>query len=96
MKLVLASAGFATPEIIRTAANLTGKAAADINVAIINEGYAPEHGDHRWVIDELDATARGFGGQIELVNLLVLSAEAAQSGSASATSFMSSAAQTTI
>lgn len=77
MKLVLTSGGFTTPEIVRATAALTGKAAAEISVAVINEGYVAESGDHRWVVDELATMARSFGGNVELLNLRVPDPDAA-------------------
>jgi dipeptidase E len=72
VKLLLTSSGFTTQTIIDRCAELVGKNPSDINVAVINEGYAVEQGDHSWVIEELSQLRRSFGGTIELVNLLVL------------------------
>ncbi len=72
MKLLLTSAGFQTPEIVNKCAELVGKPKAEINFAVINEAYAVEHGDHRWVLDDLNNIRDNFGGNIELVNLLAL------------------------
>lgn len=73
MKLILASAGFATEEIIRTCERLVGKSRNTINIAVINEAYAVEHDDNlRWVLDDLNRVRDNFGGKLELVNLLAL------------------------
>ena len=39
---------------------------------IINEGYAVEHNNLRWVLDDLNAVRDNFGGNLELVSLLAL------------------------
>lgn len=72
MRLILASEGFATAEIVAECVALVGKPAGEINVAVINEAYAVEPGDHRWVLSNLNAVAGAFGGKLELVNLLAL------------------------
>ncbi len=54
---------------------MTGKSRKDINVAIINEASAVEIGDQRWLIDTLKDLADSFGGNIEVVHLLALSAD---------------------
>lgn len=75
MKLLLASAGFYTPEIIAKCVELVGKPQNKIDFAVINEAYAVEHGDHGWVIDDLNRIKDNFKGRIELVNLLALDIE---------------------
>ena len=72
MKLILASAGFSTPEIANKCAELVGKSKDGINIAVINEAYAVEHGDHGWVLTDLSQIKDGFKGRMELVNLLAL------------------------
>lgn len=72
MKLILASAGFSTPEIAHECAKLVGKPAGEISIAVINEAYAVEHGDHGWVLDDLNRIKEHFTGSMELVNLLAL------------------------
>jgi len=52
---------------------LTGKPRGKISFAIINEGYAAEAGDKRWMFDELSTIAELFPGHIDVVNLLALS-----------------------
>lgn len=71
MKLILASQGFTTPEITQRVAELVGKPAADINVAIINEAYTSLGAgvDDRWLVDELRLLADAMGGTISFVNL---------------------------
>lgn len=75
MKLVLASAGFYTQEIVDTCVKLVGKPQDEITVAVINEAYAVEHGDHGWVLDDLNRIKRYFKARMELVNLLALDLE---------------------
>lgn len=75
MKLVLASAGVYTPEIINKVIELVGKPIEQINITIINEAYAMEHGDHRWLLDELNRVSATFKGKIEFINLLALTTE---------------------
>lgn len=73
MKLILASAGFSTQEIIAKCEELVGKPRQNINIAVINESYAVEHENNlRWVLDDLNAIKDNFGGNLELVNLLAL------------------------
>lgn len=72
MKLMLSSAGFWTDEIVAELEKLVDKDRKDINIAIINEGYAVEHGDHTWVIDEFNRIRHNVGGSVELINLLTL------------------------
>lgn len=72
MKLILASAGFYTPAIIEKCVHLVGKPQDKINFAVINEAYAVEHGDHGWVLDDLNRIKKNFKGNMELVNLLAL------------------------
>lgn len=76
MKLILASAGFYTEEIIKKCEELVGKSKKDINIAVINESYAVEHDNNlRWVLDDLNRIRDNFGGSLELVNLLALDIE---------------------
>ena len=50
MKLILASAGFYTGEIVAKCEELVGKSRDSISVAVINESYAVEHENNlRWV-----------------------------------------------
>ncbi len=79
MKLILASAGFATEEIIQKAEELVGKKRSEISVAVINEAYAVEHENNlRWVLDDLNRIRDNFGGNLELVNLLALDTQTIQ------------------
>jgi dipeptidase E len=75
MKLLLTSSGFTSNSIIDKCTELVGKDASEISLAVINEGYAVEAGDHSWVIDELATLRSTFGGIIEIVNLLALDKE---------------------
>jgi dipeptidase E len=72
MKLILASAGFSTPEIVNKCAELVGKSKDAVNIAVVNEAYAVEHGDHGWVLTDLNQIKNNFKGRMELVNLLAL------------------------
>lgn len=72
MKLLLASAGFYTPEIVAKCVELVGKPQDEINFAVINEAYAVEHDDHEWVLNDLNRIKDSFTGRMELVNLLAL------------------------
>lgn len=72
MKLVLCSEGFRTPNTVQACVDLVGKPQGDISIAIINEGYAVEEGDKRWVLDNLQDVAQNFTGGIDIVNLLAL------------------------
>jgi peptidase E len=75
MKLVLSSQGFHTPNIVRACVELCGKPQDEITVAIINEAYAPETSDKRWVLKNLNDVAKNFPNEIDLVNLLALPIE---------------------
>jgi dipeptidase E len=75
MKLLLASAGFTTPEMVAKCVQLAGKPQNEINFAVINEAYAVEHEDHGWVLTDLNQIRDNFGGRLELVNLLALDAK---------------------
>lgn len=72
MKLILSSAGFYTQNIIDECAQLVGKPKAEIDIAVINEAYAGELGDHRWLVEDLVRIKNAFGGTFELTNLLAL------------------------
>lgn len=73
MKLILASAGFTTEEIVKKCEELVGKKRTEISVAVINESYAVEHKNNlRWVLNDLNNIRDNFGGNLELVNLLAL------------------------
>lgn len=73
MRFLLTSCGFQTDEIVSACERLLGKPAAATSVAVINEAYAVELGDKRWMIKELQRLAEIFGGEIDCVNLLALS-----------------------
>lgn len=72
MKLILASSGFEAKEAVKKCIEFVGKPKDKINFAVINEAYAVEHGDHSWVLDDMDSIRKNFGGNIEFVNLLAL------------------------
>jgi dipeptidase E len=73
MKLLLCSEGFHTPLIVEACAKLVGKPRSQISVGIINEAYAVEKGDKRWVFDNLNSAPANFSGEIDIINLLALS-----------------------
>lgn len=75
MKLVLCSEGFHTPNTVEACVKLVGKPQDQISVGIINEAYAVEVGDKRWVLDNLNSVASNFSGEIDIVDLLALSIE---------------------
>jgi dipeptidase E len=73
MRLILASEGFYTEQIVAKCEQLVGKPRNKINIAVINEAYAMEHEDNlHWVMKNLDDVRNSFGGKLELVNLLAL------------------------
>lgn len=73
MKLVLCSEGFHTPNTVEACVKLVGKPQNQISVGIINEAFAVEQGDKRWVLDNLNAVANNFTAEIDIVDLLALS-----------------------
>jgi dipeptidase E len=73
MKFVLCSEGFHTPNTVEACVKLVGKPQEQISIAIINEAYAVEKGDKRWVLDNLNSVANNFSGEIDIVDLLALS-----------------------
>jgi dipeptidase E len=75
VKLVLCSEGFHTPNTVQACVDLVGKSKDQISVAIINEAFAVEEGDKRWVLDNLNSAATKFGGDIDIIDLLALPIE---------------------
>lgn len=75
MKLILCSEGFSTTQIIDKCVEMVGKPKDSINVAVVNEAYAVEENNLRWVVNDLNKVKDNFGGELELVNLLALDAE---------------------
>lgn len=73
MKLILCSEGFAADETVQACVKLCEKPQDKIKIAIINEAFAVEEGDKRWVLDNLNSVANNFSGQIDIINLLALS-----------------------
>ncbi len=73
MKLVLCSEGFHTKNTVDACIKLVGKPQDKITVAIINEAYAVELGDKRWVLDNMNSVARHFPTELDIINLLALS-----------------------
>lgn len=75
MRFVLCSEGFHTPNTIEACVKLVGKPQNQISIGIINEAFAVEEGDKRWVLDNLNSVANNFSGEIDIVDLLALSLE---------------------
>ncbi len=75
MKLVLCSEGFHTPESVLACVELCSKPQGEVKVAIINEGFAVEGGDKRWVLDNLNSVAEHFPADLDIVDLLALPIE---------------------
>lgn len=73
MNLVLASEGFHTPNTVQACVDLCGKPQDKISFAVINEAYAVEPGDKRWVLDNINSVADNFPAGLDIVNLLALS-----------------------
>lgn len=72
MKLVLCSEGFHTANTVKACVELCGKTQDKISLAIINEAYAVEIGDKRWVLDNLNDAAKNFSAEVDIINLLAL------------------------
>jgi dipeptidase E len=72
MKLLLCSEGFSTPNTVQACADLVGKPAREISVAVINEAYAVDTGDKYWNVDNLYNAAKHFKGGLDIINLLAL------------------------
>ncbi len=75
MKLVLCSEGFHTPNTVKACVELVGKPQDKISIAVINEAYAVEGGDKRWVLDNLNDVSKHFSAELDIVNLLALPLE---------------------
>ncbi len=73
MKFVLCSEGFATPSIVQRCVELVGKPQDQITVGIINEAYAVEDGDKRWVLNNMNSVVNNFSGEVDIIDLLALS-----------------------
>jgi dipeptidase E len=72
MKLVLCSEGFHTQNTVEACVELCGKPQREITVAIINEAFAVERGDKRWVLNNLNDVAQNFPAELDIVDLLAL------------------------
>lgn len=72
MKMILLSTDFRVNGSVEEVEKLVGKNRKDINFAVINEAYAVENGDHKWIIESMNTIMNNFGGNIEFVNLLAL------------------------
>ncbi|MBP7766969.1 Type 1 glutamine amidotransferase-like domain-containing protein [Candidatus Saccharibacteria bacterium] len=75
MKLILCSEGFHTQNTVEACVKLVGKPKDQISIGIINEAFAVEEGDKRWVLDNLNSVANNFSGEVDIVDLLALSIE---------------------
>lgn len=64
MKLILCSEGFHTQNTVEACIKLVGKPKDQISIAIINEAFAVEEGDKRWVLDNLNSVASNFRGEV--------------------------------
>ncbi len=73
MKFVLCSEGFHTSNTVEACVKLVGKPQDQISVGIINEAFAVERGDKRWVLDNLNSVAKNFPAELDIVDLLALS-----------------------
>lgn len=72
MRLVLCSEGFHTANTVQACVDLVGKPRSEITMAIINEAYAVEEGDKRWVLNNLNDVAKNFPAEVDIINLLAL------------------------
>ncbi|OGK60306.1 hypothetical protein A3G67_00975 [Candidatus Roizmanbacteria bacterium RIFCSPLOWO2_12_FULL_40_12] len=72
MKLILCSEGFHTQNTVQACVDLVGKLQSKITFAVINEAFAAETGDKRWVLSNLNDVAKNFPAEIDIVNLLAL------------------------
>ncbi len=72
MKLILCSEGFYAPNTVQACVELCGKPQNEISVAIVNEAFAVEEGDKRWVLDNLNDVAKSFPAELDIVDLLAL------------------------
>lgn len=79
MKLLLCSEAFRTSGTVQACVELCGKPQDQISIAIINEGYAIEDDDKRWVLHNFRDIANNFSGPIDMVNLLALPLETVES-----------------
>ena len=75
MKFVLCSEGFHTQNTVEACVKLVGKPQDQISIGIINEAFAVEEGDKRWVLDNLNSVTNNFSAEIDIVDLLALSIE---------------------
>ncbi len=75
MKFVLCSEGFHTQNTIDECVKLVGKPKEEISVGIINEAYAVEKGDKRWVLHNLKSVFDNFPAEVDIVNVLALPIE---------------------
>jgi len=72
MKFILCSEGFSTPNTVQKCVELVGKPQDQIKIGVINEAFAVELGDKRWVLDNLNSVANNFKGEIDIIDLLAL------------------------
>lgn len=72
MRLILCSEGFYTDGIVQACVGLCDKPQDNISVAVINEAFAHELGDKRWVLNNLNSVSSSFSGELDIINLLAL------------------------
>ncbi|MFZ1682884.1 MAG: Type 1 glutamine amidotransferase-like domain-containing protein [Candidatus Zixiibacteriota bacterium] len=58
---------------VQACVDLVGKPQDQITVAIINEAFAVEKGDKRWVLQNLHSVFDNFSSEVDIVDLLALS-----------------------
>ena len=75
MKMVLCSEGFHTPNTVEACINLVSKPQDQIKIGVINEAYAVEKGDKRWVLHNLQSVFDNFKAEVDIVDLLALPIE---------------------
>ena len=79
MKLLLCSEGFHTQNTVQACVELVNKPIDQIKVAVINEGFAVEEGDKRWVLYNLNCVTKNFPGFFDIVDLLGLTIQEVES-----------------
>lgn len=70
MKVIMASQGFTTNEMVQEVAKIVGQPASEMNIAIINESMfeIDANRSKRWCIRELSNIEKHIGGRIDFVN----------------------------
>ncbi len=80
MKLLLTSSGLRAAPVMAALEKLCGNPRDQISCAIINEAYAVELGDKRWLAADIRQVMDNCGGEVDFVNLLALSLERVRQG----------------